>query len=75
MDTTSDAADARPTTVAFVNCFNGSTFGRAIYLTQDEERRLDTTPCIELAVSIVDNILRRGALQTVIRRESCIRTA
>jgi hypothetical protein len=40
MDTTSDAAPARPTTVAFVNCFDGSTFGRAVYLTQDEERRL-----------------------------------
>jgi hypothetical protein len=40
MDTTSDAADARPTTVAFVNCFDGSTFGRAVYLTADEERRL-----------------------------------
>src|SRR5271166_2326065 len=40
MDTTSDAADARPTTVAFVNCFSGRTFGRAVYLTQDEERRL-----------------------------------
>ena len=40
MDTTIDAADARPTTVAFVNCFDGSTFGRAVYLTADEERRL-----------------------------------
>ena len=42
MDTTSDAAEAQPTTVAFVNCFNGSTFDRAVCLTADEVRRLRT---------------------------------
>src|SRR5208337_4313653 len=40
MDTTSDAATARPTTVAFVNLFDATTFGRTVRLTPDEERRL-----------------------------------
>src|SRR5271166_3931425 len=40
MDTTSDAAPARPTTVAFVNCFDATTFGCTVHLTPDEERRL-----------------------------------
>jgi hypothetical protein len=40
MNTTSDAADAPPTTVAFVNCFDATTFDRTVYLTPDEERRL-----------------------------------
>jgi hypothetical protein len=40
MDTTGDAAPARPTTVAIVNCFDAPTFGRTIHLTMDEERRL-----------------------------------
>src|SRR5580658_8219146 len=40
MDTTSDAAPARPTTVAFVNCFDSTTFGRTVHLTTDEARRL-----------------------------------
>jgi hypothetical protein len=39
MTNTSDAASARPTTVAFVNCFDATTFGRT-RLTADEERRL-----------------------------------
>jgi hypothetical protein len=43
MDTTSDAADARSTTVAFVNCFDATTFGRTVYLTADGERRLTGT--------------------------------
>jgi hypothetical protein len=40
MDTTTDAATARPTTVAFVNLFDATTFGRTVHLTPDEERRL-----------------------------------
>ena len=40
MDTTTDAATARPTTVAFVNCFDATTYGRTVHLTPDEERRL-----------------------------------
>jgi|HubBroStandDraft_1064217.scaffolds.fasta_scaffold247317_1 hypothetical protein len=40
MDTTSDAAPARPTTVAFVNCFDATTFGRTVHLTADEERQM-----------------------------------
>jgi hypothetical protein len=40
MDTTSDAATARPTTVAFVNCFDATTVARTVHLTPDEERRL-----------------------------------
>src|SRR5579863_8186017 len=40
MDTTTDAASARPTTVAFVNCFDATTFVRTVHLTADEERRL-----------------------------------
>jgi hypothetical protein len=40
MDITDDAATARPTTVAFFNCFDATTFGRTVYLTPDEERRL-----------------------------------
>jgi hypothetical protein len=40
MDIATDSATARPTTVAFVNCFDATTFGRTVYLTPDEERRL-----------------------------------
>jgi hypothetical protein len=40
MTNTSDAATGRPTTVAFVNCFDATTFGRTVHLTADEERRL-----------------------------------
>jgi hypothetical protein len=40
MNNTSDAADARPVTIAFVNCFDAATFGRTVHLTADEERRL-----------------------------------
>jgi hypothetical protein len=40
MTDTSDAASARPTTVAYVNCFDATTFGRTVRLTADEERRL-----------------------------------
>ena len=40
MNTTSDAASARPTTVAFVTCFDATTFGRTVRLTADEEQRL-----------------------------------
>ena len=39
MDTTNDAADARATTVAFVNCFDATTYGRVVHLTPNEERR------------------------------------
>jgi hypothetical protein len=38
--TISDAATARPTSVAFVNLFDATTFGRTVHLTLDEERRL-----------------------------------
>ena len=40
MDTISDAAPARPTTVAFVNRFDATTYSRVVHLTPDEERRL-----------------------------------
>ncbi len=40
MDIATDAATARPVTVAFVNCFDATTFGRTVHLTADEERRL-----------------------------------
>ena len=40
MDTTTDAAAARPTTVAFVNLFDATTVGRTVHLTPDQERRL-----------------------------------
>ena len=40
MHTTTDAATARPTTIAFVNLFDATTFGRTVHLTPDEERRL-----------------------------------
>ncbi len=40
IDTTTDAATARPTTVAFVTRFDATTFGRTVHLTPDEERRL-----------------------------------
>jgi hypothetical protein len=40
MNNTSDAADARPVTIAFVNCFDATTFGRTVHLTPDQERRL-----------------------------------
>jgi hypothetical protein len=40
MDTTSNTADVRATTVAFVNCFDATTFGRTVHMTADEERRL-----------------------------------
>lgn len=40
MDITRNASNPRPTAVAFVNCFDATTFGRAVRLTPDEERRL-----------------------------------
>jgi len=40
MNTTSDTANVRPTSVAFTNCFNATTFGRTVYMTAHEERRL-----------------------------------
>jgi hypothetical protein len=40
MDATSDAAASRPTTVAYINCFDATVFGRTVHLTPDEERRL-----------------------------------
>ena len=40
MNTTSDRANVRPTTVAFVNCFDATTFGKTVYKTVCEERRL-----------------------------------
>jgi hypothetical protein len=40
MDTTTGTAISRPTTVAFVNCFNATTYGRMVHLTADEVRRL-----------------------------------
>jgi hypothetical protein len=40
MNTTSDTANVRPTTVAFVNCFDATTFGRTVHMTAREERRL-----------------------------------
>jgi hypothetical protein len=43
MNTTIDAANARPTTVAFVNRFDAATSGRTVHLTPDEERRLTGT--------------------------------
>jgi hypothetical protein len=38
MDTTTDAATARPTTVAFVNRFDATTFGRTICLIRKKRR-------------------------------------
>ena len=35
-----NASHARPTAVAFVNCFDATTFGRTVHLAPDEERRL-----------------------------------
>jgi hypothetical protein len=40
MDTTSKTPDLLATTVAFVNCFDATTFGRTVRMTADEERRL-----------------------------------
>jgi hypothetical protein len=40
MNNTSDTANVRPTTVAFVNCFDATTFGRTVHMTAQEERRL-----------------------------------
>jgi hypothetical protein len=40
MNITSDISNVRPTTVAFVQCFDATTFGRTIYMTAHEERRL-----------------------------------
>jgi len=40
MDIASDISNVRPTTVAFVNCFDATTFGRTVYMTAHEERRL-----------------------------------
>ncbi len=33
MNTTCDTANVRPTTVAFVNCFDATTFGRTVHMT------------------------------------------
>jgi hypothetical protein len=40
MNTDSDRANVRPTAVAFANCFDATTFGKTVYLTAWEERRL-----------------------------------
>jgi hypothetical protein len=40
MDITTDVGGVRPTTVTFVNCFDATTFGRLVYLTAQEKRRL-----------------------------------
>ena len=40
MNITSDISNVRPTTVAFVNCHNATTFGRTVHMTAYEERRL-----------------------------------
>ena len=42
--TTTDVGGVRPTTVAFVNCFDATTFGRLVYLTAQERRRLEDDP-------------------------------
>lgn len=38
--TTTEVGGVRPTTVAFTNCFDATTFGRLVYLTAQEKRRL-----------------------------------
>ena len=40
MNIADNTSNVRPTTVAFVNCFDATTFGRTVYMTADEERRL-----------------------------------
>ena len=40
MNTTSDISNVRPTNVAFVNCHDATTFGRTVYMTAYDERRL-----------------------------------
>ena len=40
MNITSDTANVRPTSVAFTNCADATTFGRTVYMTAHEERRL-----------------------------------
>jgi hypothetical protein len=35
-----NTSHARPTAVAYVNCFDATTYGRTVHLTADEERRL-----------------------------------
>jgi hypothetical protein len=40
MNNTSDTTNVRPTSVAFVNCFDATTYGRTIHMTAHEERRL-----------------------------------
>ena len=40
MNITSDISNVRPTAVAFVNCFDATTFGRTVTMTAREERRL-----------------------------------
>jgi len=40
MNTTGNTANVRPTAVAFVQCYDATTFGRTIYMTAQEERRL-----------------------------------
>jgi hypothetical protein len=40
MNTNGETGDARPTGIAFVQCFDGTTFCRIVYMTAREERRL-----------------------------------
>jgi hypothetical protein len=40
MNITSDISNVRPTTVAFVNCHDATTFGRTVHMTAYDERRL-----------------------------------
>jgi hypothetical protein len=44
MDPTTGTAISRPTTVAFMNCFKATTYGRLVHLTADEVRRLRDVP-------------------------------
>jgi hypothetical protein len=40
LNANSDISNVRPTAVAYMNCFDGTTFGRTVYMTAFEERRL-----------------------------------
>jgi len=40
MNTNSDISNVRPTTVAYVNCHDATTFGRTVHMTAREERQL-----------------------------------
>ena len=68
MNTAADTPDARPTTVAFVNCFDARTFGRTVHMTAREEGRLRARATGRMVVSEANSGEWRGCAPALQRR-------